>query len=151
MLFAILKGDEYLSREFDLIVPSDWSENGKVVFELTLDRLRQNPEEAKWHIYLPIETSSNTLLGTCGFKGIPNANGAVEIGYEIAVDYRNRGFATELVQLLIDIAFADESVKEVQAQTLVSNKASERVLEKCEFKIQGRVEAGKVDKWIIER
>ena len=41
---------------------------------------------------LPIEIETNTLIGSCGFKGEP-INGKVEIGYEVTELFRNKGYS----------------------------------------------------------
>ena len=44
-------------------------------------------------------------MGSGGFKGNP-LGGGVEIGYEIARVFRNRGLATEAVEGMISLAFS---------------------------------------------
>lgn len=63
--------------------------------------------QKKWYCYLPIEIKSNTLIGSCGYKGGPSENGIVEIGYEVAEKFRNKGYATEIAGILTKIAFED--------------------------------------------
>ncbi len=94
------------------------------------------------------------MLRSCGYKGEPDENGMVEIGYEVAKDYRNRSYATEITNLLINNAFQDKMAKTIQAHTLAERNASVRVLEKCNFQF---VEAyndeddGLIWKWILEK
>ncbi len=83
---------------------------------------------------MTIDHQTKTLLGSCGYKGEPDENGMVEIGYEVAKDFRNQGYATEMAQLLLENAFQDANVKIVEAHTLAQKNASVRVLEKCKFK-----------------
>ena len=54
----------------------------------------------------------------------------VEIGYEIASEYRNRGLATEAAQGMITYAFAHPEVTSVEAHTSAEPNPSSRVLEK---------------------
>ncbi len=150
LLQTILKGDPYLSQELKLTIPKKWSEFGKEIFEFTLEALKANPSEGKWLVYLPIETDSKTLIGTCGYKGGPDEEGMVEIGYEVAEDFRNQGYATEITELLVRLAFADDRVRKIQAHTLAEKNASVRVLEKCGFKFVKEFmeeEDGLVWKW----
>ncbi len=92
--------------------------------------LSGHPDVAPWN-RLVIERSSNTLIGTAGFIGLPHPDGSVEVGYGIASDYRNRGYATEAVGRLIDWVFSDHpQVVGVFATCDQENTASIRVLEK---------------------
>ena len=133
LIIKILKGDECLADKLDIKIPNQWSEFGNQIFQYTLNCIEEKPAQLKWFAYLPIDNESNTLLGSCGYKGEPDENGMVEIGYEVAKDYRNRGYATEITNLLINNAFQDKKVKIIQAHTLAEKNASVRVLEKCKF------------------
>lgn len=62
-----------------------------------MDRLPDTPEYAcDWAICL----KDGTLAGGIGFKGLPDRQGAVEIGYEIWPLYRRAGYAVEAVNAL---------------------------------------------------
>jgi ribosomal-protein-alanine N-acetyltransferase len=78
-----------------------------------------------------IHKSENVLIGTCGFPGPPDPNGAAEIAYGIAPAYQHRGYATEAARVLIEFATKDSRVKIIRAHTLPETNASTRVLEKC--------------------
>ncbi len=87
----ILEGDLVLSQNLKINVPESWTEFGRDIFKFSLDAIKNNPPSKIWYAYLPIETNSNTLIGTCGFKGEPK-NGLVEIGYEVSHEFRNKGY-----------------------------------------------------------
>ncbi len=86
--------------------------------------------------------------GLIGFKGIPSAEGEVEIGYGIDSAYRNKGYMTEAVQVLRDWAFSHEECRTVVAVT-DDNPRSERVLQKCGF--QKFSQQGDETTWKINR
>lgn len=154
LLKSLLKGEDHLSRVLGITIPDQWSEFGTLVFKYVLHQIEKNPAEVKWYIYLPIDQATNTLLGTCGYKGQPDATGTVEIGYEVAAAFRNQGYATEITELLIRNAFADAAVQAIQAHTLAEKNASVRVLEKCKFKFVEELideEDGKIWKWVLKK
>ena len=154
LLKIILKGDEYLAEELGIKIPIQWSEFGKEIFKYTLNKIKERPSEFKWYSYLPIENKTKTLLGSCGYKGEPDNNGLVEIGYEVAKNYRNKGYATEISKLLVENAFTYKKVKKIEAHTLAERNASVRVLEKCKFRFVKEYydkEDGLIWKWIIEK
>lgn len=81
--------------------------------------------------YNVVERESGLLIGGAGFLGPPDDQGAVEIGYGIAPEWRNRGLATEAVVGLLAFAWSQPSVERVFATTDLPNLASARVLEKA--------------------
>ena len=133
ILKSIIKGNESLSETLKLNVPENWTEFGEVIFPISLREIIKNPNSKRWWTFLPIEIGTNTLIGSCGFKGAP-VDGKVEIGYEVTELYRNKGYATEILNLLTELAFNDKEVKTIIGQTLTNNLPSIKVLEKCNFK-----------------
>jgi RimJ/RimL family protein N-acetyltransferase len=57
----------------------------------------------------------------------------VELGYSVAPEHQRRGYATEIVTLLVAHARADARVRTLQAHTTAANVASVRVLERTGF------------------
>ena len=102
------------------------------------------------HGFALIQRADNAVVGSCGFKGPPNADGAVEIAYGIDPNYRGNGYATEAAQALVTYAFKNSKVHMVSAHTLPETNASTRVLVKCGFKQVGEVidpDDGPVWRW----
>lgn len=69
-------------------------------------------------------------VGLAGFKGPPDAQGQVEMGYGIDTDYQNKGYMTEAVRCLAGWAFQQPGCRAVNAEVMLRNKASVRVLQK---------------------
>ena len=68
----------------------------------------------------------------------PLSKGCLEIGYGIDdVSFRKKGYATEAADLFVDFIFKTKPLERIQAMTNISNKASQRVLEKVGFKLEG--------------
>ena len=101
--------------------------------------LESDPSVTGWlGFYVIAEIDGRpTLSGTAGFKGPPNADGVVEIGYSIVEKFQRRGIASAAVAQLVDRAFADPRVEVVTAETLPSLAASRGLLEKCGFVLTG--------------
>ena len=118
------------------------------------DYLKAHPSALGWWTYLFIHKPDNTLIGLGGFKGEVDAEGMVEIGYEIAPSYRRRGLASEASEGMIDYAFAQPAIKRVDAHTLPERNASTGVLEKVGMKFLGAVHDpgdGEVWHWSLTR
>jgi RimJ/RimL family protein N-acetyltransferase len=79
------------------------------------------------------ERDEKIVVGQCGFKGPPTADGMVEIAYFVEPDWQGNGYATEAAQALTEYALQNKSVRLVRAHTLPEVNASTRVLTKCGF------------------
>jgi len=116
-----------------------------------LERLRLTTTADPWVLgFTMVDQTSGNPVGSCGFKGPPDANGTVEIAYGVAPEHQNRGYATEAAGGLVQFAFADTRVRVVCAHTLSEANASARVLVKCGFIAVGQVvdpEDGLVWRW----
>ncbi len=89
-----------------------------------------------WYTYwLLVIRSAPFGAGLVGFKGPPNQNGEVEIGYGIDQNYQGQGYMTEAVRAMISWAFKETSCCSVTApNTKKWNLASQRVLLKAGMK-----------------
>lgn len=105
-----------------------------------LARLDAAISAAPWVLgFSLLHRDSGIAVGTCGFKGPPSADGAVEIAYGVAVDQQGKGYATEAAKALVAHAFTFGEVRVVRAHTLPESGASQRVLAKCGFRHLGEV------------
>lgn len=90
--------------------------------------------EAWWLSNWPIvEISRKTVIGGITFKGPPDEQGEVEIGYGIADAYQDRGYMTECIHVVVQWALQQHGVTAVIAETAKDNPASEIVLRKNDF------------------
>ncbi|MGL5011640.1 MAG: GNAT family N-acetyltransferase [Paracoccaceae bacterium] len=78
-------------------------------------------------------TADGTPIGTCGFKGPPDTQGMVEIGYAVVPSHQRQGHASTAIRQLLALAFADPRVTCVTAQTIPSLTASQRTVITCGF------------------
>src|SRR5688572_16364113 len=154
ILKSALQGNEVLAKKINATVEDNWTEFGVVALKYSLDRLTESEEEKNWWTYFPIHKQDNKLIGSGGYKGQPTPDGTVELGYEIAPDYRNQGLATEMTKGLMENAFRDERVNTIVAHTLGQNNPSTKVLQKCGFEKVDEIndpEDGLIWKWEVKR
>lgn len=104
-----------------------------------------------WGAYLALEGPTRRVVGTCGFKGGPDADGAVEIAYFTFPGEEGRGVATAMATALVRVAGAGgPGVAVARAHTLPERNASCRVLERAGFRHAASVidpEDGPVWRW----
>ena len=97
-----------------------------------------------------VERMTGADVGSCAFKGPPDAEGIVEIAYGVSEAYRGRGYAKESAAALAGYAFTEGSASVVRAHTKPDNEASARVLVAAGFEKLGEVidpEDGLVWRW----
>jgi RimJ/RimL family protein N-acetyltransferase len=94
--------------------------------------------------YVMTRDATPTLVAGAGYLGPPE-DGTVEIGYSVVADARGAGYATEIVEALVRHAFESGAVHHIVAETMTTNEASRRVLERNGFQPAGaRRDAGSV-------
>lgn len=146
---------EALNVQSEASWPPELLDEGSV--QWTLDHMESQPEDVGWYFWAFVwpgfSGGMDRLVGGGGFKGPPNADGEVEIGYSMLVSFREQGLATEAVEALIDWAYQSGRVTRVIAETLPHLIASQRVLEKTGFVEAGtREEDGvKIVRYALER
>ena len=144
-LSTILADDRSaLARATGIDVAADWPPEhlDADALQWCADKLREQPEAADWLMKFVIlrpsaERATPLVVGTVGYKGPPDASGAVEVGYSIVPTYQRRGYASEAVRALIERAFADTRVTRVLAETYPELAPSLGVMKKTGFTYAG--------------
>jgi ribosomal-protein-alanine N-acetyltransferase len=93
-------------------------------------QLEANPSLLGWGIWLMAHRAGRVLIGDLGFKGKPDREGTVEIGYSVVPAYRRQGYGFEAVQALVGWAFAQQNVRRITAECSPDNAPSVRILER---------------------
>ncbi len=75
--------------------------------------------------------SDDHVIGDCGFRSPPDADGVVEVRYELARSAAGRGYEAEALEALVGFAFTRDEVTSVRASADTGDTASRRVLEKA--------------------
>ena len=74
------------------------------------------------------------FVGRAGLNTVEiDGQSEVEIGYALLPEFWNQGFATEMTQAIIRVAFQEGDLAELVCFTLPTNVASRRVMEKAGF------------------
>lgn len=109
----------------------------RAALEWAHGKLESEPGNPGWLFWIFILTGGggekDAVCGAGGFKGPPDEEGAVEIGYSVLGDYRSKGIASEASRALIAWAARSGKVRRIIGHTLPDLMASRRVLEKTGF------------------
>ena len=107
------------------------NEYSKSVFEKMQVMYERNGFMNPWIGYFAM--IDHEIVGSCGFKNNPHKDNTVEIAYTTAPTYQGKGYATEMCRILKNIALDHNEKIVLKAETLVTNFASHRILEKNRF------------------
>lgn len=152
LISADLGGRKMLARALEAEVAENWPPElyDRPAMAYSLSQLRDKAQEG-WSFWYLILAESNELAGLSGFKGRPDSDGSVEIGYSMLRQFQGQGLATEAAMRLIGWAFTHQEVREVTAETLPHLKSSIRVLEKNGMKHIGAGSESGVVRYAVSR
>jgi len=136
-LRAELQGITDLAAALRAEIPSAWPPPlyDEAAVRWMLERVEADPVWATWgsRYFLHKQEGGPIAVGAGGFKGPPNAEGTVELGYSVLPQYQRQGFATEAVEGMLAFARQQTEVRRVTAETLPTLVPSIGVLEKTGF------------------
>jgi GNAT superfamily N-acetyltransferase len=84
-------------------------------------------------IWLATDIQKNVIVASFGFKGLPNDEKEIEIGYGTESEFQNKGYMTEAISCAVDWAKNRSDIYYIIAETDSDNIASVKVLEKNGF------------------
>lgn len=115
------------------------------------EALLTNPDISPWWVRLIVERASGRAVGSIGFTGGPDAEGAVTLGYSVYPSFQRQGIASEAAEALVAWALEQPGVRRVRATIPPGHVASQRVAEPAGLQRTDRVEndpdEGPVEVW----
>jgi [ribosomal protein S5]-alanine N-acetyltransferase len=142
-LLKYLKDDNSLEQELGL------NSSSRIVSENLKERLTQNilPKVADSSVnylfvtlWTAINKEQNFMVCDLCFKGEPNPEGEIEIGYGTYPQFQGNGFMKEAIAGLIEWAKTQPKVQSIYAETAKDNVASYTILERNHFLKTGESE-----------
>ena len=110
-------------------MPDPYYQSGDELVEILEETL-----ECPVYYFVASLLGSDEVMATCSL-GMENPDSANwSIGYTVRKDYWGNGYATEMVNALIDFA-RSKGIYVITAPVAQENKASNRVMQKCGFHI----------------
>lgn len=104
------------------------------------ERLQTHFEVHGWGFWAVEERGGAPFVGVVGLMHIPweaPFTPAVEIGWRISPNARQRGFATEAARLALDFGFGQAGLREIVAFTVPANVASWRLMDRLGMRRDG--------------
>ena len=139
---AILKNDNgSLGKLLGVETPGSWTEfkDAREAIPALISFFESLGDDLSWGSYFIILKKEHKLIGSCGFKGKPDFENYVEIGYEVHPQFQHRGIGSEAAKALVDFAFT-KNIDGIKAHTLQEENNSVRILQRLGFTFQGKTE-----------
>ena len=87
--------------------------------------------------YLMWEKASGSVIGATGLHRTDWNTPKTEIGYWCRTSRTGKGFTSEAVEALVEVAFEQLKVSRVELITDAENLGSRRVAQRCRFELEG--------------
>jgi len=94
----------------------------------------QNGQTGQWGIEFQ---ETGKIIGAIDFVSMKAESTIGEVGYILSEDYWGQGIMTEALQEVMRYGFKTMNLKRIEAKCVANNKASSRVLEKANMRLEG--------------
>ncbi len=131
-VLKIMNGDSSAYELLGAIKTESWPEKADIrnILHMISNSLKDKDTPDGFDAWLFIDKKDSSIVGDGGFKGVPNENGLIDIGYAIIEAKRKQGFGFEAVSALFRWGMAQPLVKGITADCLEDNLPSTRILSK---------------------
>ncbi len=128
---AVLAGNLEILESYGLKINKNWPDDECMeTLPKIIKNLKLVVEPTGFESWMIVKQDNRMVIGDAGFKGKPNTNGEVDIGYSIIEEEQKRGYGFETAKILTDWAFSQSEVNSITASCFINNIASARILEK---------------------
>ena len=91
-----------------------------------------DPKYYHWGIYL-----DGRIIGRVKVNELSDRDHFAQLGYGIALSYRNKGYMTEAVSAVAEFLLSETCIHRIYVEIRANNRASRRVAEKVGMKLEG--------------
>jgi ribosomal-protein-alanine N-acetyltransferase len=126
-----LFGDSNVTKYYNLKT-FDTEKDGQKFIDWYQKRFNEK-SAIRWGI--AIKGNSN-IIGTIGLNNFIQ-NHRANIGYDLQTEYWNKGYVTEALKTIVDFGFKYLEINRIEAEVMIGNSASERILDKLGFTKEG--------------
>lgn len=132
-LLVNLDSDPEVMRHISKGKPTSLEQIENVFLPRTLELYTKQPPQGFWAAH---ERGSDAFLGWFHLRPQRSAPFDMELGYRLYRKYWGQGYATEGSRALLAKGFSEWDAPRIMATTLVGNRASQRVMEKCGLRFE---------------
>ena len=127
-------------------IPHPYPKDGALKF---VRKVRYNIKKKKAYAFGIVLKETGTVIGVVELMALDWRDKNAEIGYWLGRKYWAGDLMTEAVRLILKFGFGNLELHRIYAKLFEENTGSARVLEKCGFKLEGRMreERYRYGKW----
>jgi RimJ/RimL family protein N-acetyltransferase len=153
LLNALNEDPSHFAELIGSPVPDGWPEFPEAIGFTLAHLLTASDADLAWSMQLFVDHATGRLVGSGGFAA-PPVERTVEIGYEVAPEFRGRRFGVTAARALVEYAVASGEIDHVIAHTLPGPNPSTGVLVSLGFQHVDDLQdpdAGVVWEWRLTR
>ena len=79
------------------------------------------------------------MIGSIGFNNYNSIHKRIELSYDLACNYWQKGIMTKSIKTVADYIFNNWQINRVEAFCAIENESSIKILQKCGFTKEGRL------------
>ena len=107
----------------------------KDYLEEQIKQINENEDSCMYiAFWVLLRKSDRIIVGSAAFKGLPNCEGEIEIGYGLGKEFEHNGYMTEAVAKMCEWGLNQDRVHNIIAETDLDGHASQHILERNGFK-----------------
>lgn len=107
--------------------------------ERYIEKMINGVDENKWIIWAIEHKISKKVIGSISIWNIDKGQRTGELGYGIIPNYQRKGLMKEALLSVVDYGFNVMKLNSLEAYTEEDNISSNKLLDKCKFKIIDKV------------
>ncbi|SEB05327.1 Protein N-acetyltransferase, RimJ/RimL family [Chitinophaga terrae (ex Kim and Jung 2007)] len=138
LLTEIYLRHPHAADKLSATLPDNWPQQElREMLPHFIELLQHDPRSFPWLMWIIVNKEMKMVIGEVGFKGRPDENGVIEIGYSLLPQYQRNGYMKEAATALVQWAFGQPEVKKLVAESHLSNIGSIKVLTALGMKATG--------------
>jgi ribosomal-protein-alanine N-acetyltransferase len=123
---------------------------GEPEMQRWLERRLDHWSRFGYGLFALVLKETGELVGDCGLENMDiDGTTAVELGYDLAARFWNRGLATEAARAVLAFALQEPGLGEVVSLIRKGNRASTRVAEKVGMSWQRDLNRDGIEYWLF--
>ena len=132
IVHSVLKGENKELDKLGIKTNGKWPLADTIdILNFIKDDMEKSDEPSGFDVWMVVKKGDMTVIGDAGFRGKPDENGEIEIGFGLIKEEQRKGYGYELASGLLSWAFSQKGVKTIKADCLKDNNASINLLQKC--------------------